>query len=314
MASSSFISGNFGDIKGFLYAWLGKQNKLPSYEVSQQGTKQRIRFKCELTVISYPYTAIGNSTNKKDAQTNAAIDFCQYLVREGKMSQNELEPYLVNKFIFEYICMMLIHISLILTILTVVINGSIPSSTIETDVNELVKLHKEFLDRSPSVPAIQTYEMRCRAVTECCPDEQENLYTLFSDSQFNEKCLLNGTKLTKSSSTSLCMTTIRQLIQLIKEPIYERYFEILGNNPNRLNRIARWKKQMKMVCSDDELRAHYCERNNMEKFKSCQRKVLEMIAKENVEDDGTIYKTYVSQWEQEYAIDNQKLAKAFPKD
>ncbi|CAF0733623.1 unnamed protein product [Adineta steineri] len=210
--------------------------------------------------------------------------------------------------------MMLIHISLILTILIVVINGSIPSSTVEIDVNELVKLHKEFLDRSPSVPAIQTYEMRCRAVTECCPDEQENLYTLFSDSQFNEKCLLNGTKLTKSSSTSLCMTTIRQLIQLIKEPIYERYFEILGNNPNRLNRIARWKKQMKMVCSDDELRAHYCERNNMEKFKSCQRKVLEMIAKENVEDDGTIYKTYVSQWEQEYAIDNQKLAKAFSKD
>ncbi|CAF4005183.1 unnamed protein product, partial [Adineta steineri] len=65
MASSSFISGNFGDIKGFLYAWLGKQNKLPSYEVSQQGTKQRIRFKCE--------------------------------VREGKMSQNELEPYLPSK-------------------------------------------------------------------------------------------------------------------------------------------------------------------------------------------------------------------------
>ncbi|CAF3742979.1 unnamed protein product [Adineta steineri] len=50
MASSSFISGNFGDIKGFLYAWLGKQNKLPSYEVSQQGTQQRIRFKCEVSL------------------------------------------------------------------------------------------------------------------------------------------------------------------------------------------------------------------------------------------------------------------------
>ncbi|CAF5207468.1 unnamed protein product [Rotaria magnacalcarata] len=97
MSTPNLASGNFGDIKGFLYAWLGKQNKLPSYEVSQQGTKQRIRFKCELTVPSYCYTAIGNSTNKKDAQTNAAIDFCQYLVREGKMLQNELEPYLPSK-------------------------------------------------------------------------------------------------------------------------------------------------------------------------------------------------------------------------
>jgi len=50
MSSSAPVSGNFGDIKGFLYAWLGKQNKLPSYEVSQQGTKQRIRFKCEVSL------------------------------------------------------------------------------------------------------------------------------------------------------------------------------------------------------------------------------------------------------------------------
>ena len=40
MASSGFISENFGDIKGCLYAWLGKQNKLPSYEVSQKETKK----------------------------------------------------------------------------------------------------------------------------------------------------------------------------------------------------------------------------------------------------------------------------------
>jgi len=99
MSLSIPTSGKFGDIKDFLYAWLGKQNKAPSYEISQQGTKQRIRFKCEvrfncltllkfcliyfflqLSVPSFSYTAIGNSTNKKDAQTNAAIDFCQYLV------------------------------------------------------------------------------------------------------------------------------------------------------------------------------------------------------------------------------------------
>jgi hypothetical protein len=51
--SSNPSGGNFGDIKGFLYAWLGKQNKIPSYEISQQGTKQRIRFKCEVRLNSF---------------------------------------------------------------------------------------------------------------------------------------------------------------------------------------------------------------------------------------------------------------------
>lgn len=204
-------------------------------------------------------------------------------------------------------------LSLLLTIIVVIINGStIPSSTIEIDLNEIIKLHKEFLDRSPAIPAHQAYEIRCRAINECCPNEQENLYDLFTENHFNEKCLLNGTKFTKSSVSSTCMTTLRQLIQLTKEPIYSKYFEVLGNSTNRLNRIKIWKKHMKMVCSKDELNSYYCQRNNMDKFKSCQRKVLEMIAKEHINNSGTIYKTYVSQWEQEYAIDNQKLAKAFP--
>ncbi|CAF1200711.1 unnamed protein product [Rotaria sordida] len=210
------------------------------------------------------------------------------------------------------ILIMFVRIGIFLIIFIVLVNGLIPSSTIENDLNELIKLHKEFLNRSPIIPARQAYEVRCRAVVECCPDEQENIFTLFSEGQFNEKCLSNGTKTNTSSLSLLCMSTLRQLIQLTKEPIYNRYFQVLGNNTNRFNRIKTWKKQMKMVCSNDELYAFYCERNNIEKFKSCQRKVLKMIAKENIDDDGIIYTTYVSRWEQEYAIDNQKLAKAFP--
>ena len=36
------------------------------------------------------YTGMGNSTNKKDAQTNAARDFCNYLVRQGEMTAEEV--------------------------------------------------------------------------------------------------------------------------------------------------------------------------------------------------------------------------------
>lgn len=41
-------------------------------------------------VEGYNYVGVGNSTNKKDAQSNAALDFCQYLVRTGNLNQNDL--------------------------------------------------------------------------------------------------------------------------------------------------------------------------------------------------------------------------------
>lgn len=44
----------------------------------------------KLRVDGYSYIGAGNSTNKKDAQTNAALDFCQYLVRMGSLNQNDL--------------------------------------------------------------------------------------------------------------------------------------------------------------------------------------------------------------------------------
>lgn len=37
--------------------------------------------------------AIGNSTNKKDAQSNAALDFCQFLIRSGHLNQNDLPNF-----------------------------------------------------------------------------------------------------------------------------------------------------------------------------------------------------------------------------
>ena len=44
----------------------------------------------QLRVPSYSYTGVGNSTSKKDAQANAAQDFCSYLVRLGEMNQAEV--------------------------------------------------------------------------------------------------------------------------------------------------------------------------------------------------------------------------------
>lgn len=40
---------------------------------------------------------MGNSANKKDAQTNAARDFCAYLVREQMMPPEELPELEVRR-------------------------------------------------------------------------------------------------------------------------------------------------------------------------------------------------------------------------
>lgn len=43
-----------------------------------------------MRVDSFNYIGMGNSTNKKDAQTNAARDFVNYLVRIGEMNAAEV--------------------------------------------------------------------------------------------------------------------------------------------------------------------------------------------------------------------------------
>ncbi|XP_067331150.1 ATP-dependent RNA helicase A isoform X2 [Channa argus] len=78
------------DIKNFLYAWCGKKKLTPSYDIRAAGNKNRQKFMCEVRVDGFNYTGMGNSTNKKDAQTNAARDFVNYLVRIGEVSASEV--------------------------------------------------------------------------------------------------------------------------------------------------------------------------------------------------------------------------------
>ena len=80
-----------GDIKQFLYAWLGsKKYGQPEYNIRPTGPKHRQRFLCELRVTGFDYIGAGNSTSKKDAQANAAKDFCNFLVRSGEMQQSDI--------------------------------------------------------------------------------------------------------------------------------------------------------------------------------------------------------------------------------
>uniref|UniRef100_A0A452RBD1 ATP-dependent RNA helicase A n=1 Tax=Ursus americanus TaxID=9643 RepID=A0A452RBD1_URSAM len=81
-----------GDVKNFLYAWCGKRKMTPSYEIRAVGNKNRQKFMCEVRVEGYNYIGMGNSTNKKDAQSNAARDFVNYLVRINEVKSEEVAP------------------------------------------------------------------------------------------------------------------------------------------------------------------------------------------------------------------------------
>ncbi|XP_069837244.1 ATP-dependent RNA helicase A isoform X1 [Dendropsophus ebraccatus] len=78
------------DVKNFLYAWCGKKKVTPSYDIRSAGNKNRQKFVCEVRVDGFNYTGMGNSTNKKDAQSNAARDFVNYLVRLGEVRADEV--------------------------------------------------------------------------------------------------------------------------------------------------------------------------------------------------------------------------------
>ncbi|XP_014482341.1 PREDICTED: dosage compensation regulator isoform X2 [Dinoponera quadriceps] len=75
-----------GDIKSFFHQWCGKNSKEPQFDVRPTGPKHKQRFLCELRVPGFDYVGAGNSTNKKDAQGNAAKDYVNYLVRTGRVN------------------------------------------------------------------------------------------------------------------------------------------------------------------------------------------------------------------------------------
>ncbi|KAI6233360.1 RNA helicase [Aphelenchoides fujianensis] len=73
-------------IKDALYAAIGRR-KLGTLDYAFQ--QDRAKFRCQLSIPNINYVAMGVSTSKKDAQTNAATDMCGFLVREGILPATE---------------------------------------------------------------------------------------------------------------------------------------------------------------------------------------------------------------------------------
>ncbi|XP_076264863.1 dosage compensation regulator mle [Rhynchophorus ferrugineus] len=78
------------DPKSFLHQYCQKNKIEPQFEVRPTGPKNRQRFLCEIRLNGHSYVGAGNSTNKKDAQTNASRDFINYLLRQGLIARSDV--------------------------------------------------------------------------------------------------------------------------------------------------------------------------------------------------------------------------------
>ncbi|XP_028409154.1 ATP-dependent RNA helicase A-like [Dendronephthya gigantea] len=75
------------EAKNFLYAFCGKRKVKPTYNTNNTPDG---RFQSQLTIPGFEYSSKGFSENKKDAETEAAKDFCGYLIGAGLVPAESL--------------------------------------------------------------------------------------------------------------------------------------------------------------------------------------------------------------------------------
>ena len=80
------------EVKSYLYAWCTQKKLKPEYLYETIGKSPKIRYKCTLSIPGLEYKASEEARSKRDAQTQAAWNFCDEMVRTGYMKKKDLPP------------------------------------------------------------------------------------------------------------------------------------------------------------------------------------------------------------------------------
>lgn len=80
------------EIKSFLYAFCGRQRSLPEYETKPAGRDKNgwMSYFSTVAPTGFPYVGQGTAQTRKEAQTAAAWDFIDYLVKQAIVSEMDL--------------------------------------------------------------------------------------------------------------------------------------------------------------------------------------------------------------------------------
>ena len=82
------------EVKSYLYAWCTQKKLKPDYSYETIGKSPKIRYKCTLTIPGLDYKASEEARSKRDAQTAAAWNFCDEMVKNNLMKKKDLPPRL----------------------------------------------------------------------------------------------------------------------------------------------------------------------------------------------------------------------------
>ena len=82
------------EVKSYLYAWCTQKKLKPDYSYETIGKSPKIRYKCTLAIPGLDYTAAEEARSKRDAQTAAAWNFCDEMVKINLMKAKDLPPRL----------------------------------------------------------------------------------------------------------------------------------------------------------------------------------------------------------------------------
>jgi hypothetical protein len=203
---------------------------------------------------------------------------------------------------------MLIKFILLCTIAIIYVQGRISNERIASDAARWTELNQEYMNRSPNAPFRGQMKTKCRIMLKCCPNERNHFFDLMRLHKFEATCINTRASLSMKSRSKKCNSLIRQLNDIKKSNDYSKFNQALSSNPKSDQRFRKWRLQMANICSSDELEAHYCEPDNAEKFRSCQRKVLTAVALQ----DETHYAAYVREMKSDYNTYIQRLSRAFP--
>lgn len=85
------------DCKNFLYAWLGRRHlPQPVYDTKQATCPPNpISFECSAVVTGYKFIGHGIGKAKKQAQTNAALNFLDHLVKADKIDKKDIPQNII---------------------------------------------------------------------------------------------------------------------------------------------------------------------------------------------------------------------------
>jgi hypothetical protein len=201
------------------------------------------------------------------------------------------------------------HRFILFILLTSSSQASIPSSTIDSDANEIFTLNKVFTTNSPAV-FHRSQSLLCEMINSCCPSIKPHLSEYVDGAVTgNNKTIVTaciGNKHHQSFFNTCPMA--RKLVNVADDKNFQKYTNLittaLSGAQNHSIRIQR-------PCSFDETYATLCDWTQVNHIESCERKTLAYVAQHNADED---YRTFVRETKKNMRLVIDAIKRAFPNE